>query len=284
MEHDETALSFLEQWAARIPGLVRTGPRQWKLPAVSDVSFPESGHAALAEIEEGSYWFNHRNNVIAAVVRNFPPSGPIFDIGGGNGYVSLGLARAGFDCVVVEPGSSGAANAAARGFPVIAAPFQDLAIGDATLGAAGLFDVLEHIEDDATALANIYRVLKPGGRLYLAVPAHQLLWSEEDVFAGHFRRYSLSALRRRVEKAGFTVEYGSYFFAALLAPIFLLRALPARLGLARNHGQENAARDHALPRSIAWYFQTSFARELKKFSAGKKSPVGASCFLVARKP
>lgn len=276
-------LTFVEQWAAKIPGLVRTGLRQWELPGVSGVSFPESGHAVLAEIEEGSYWFNHRNSVIAAAVCNFPPSGPIFDIGGGNGYVSVGLARAGFDCVVVEPGPSGGANAAARGFPVITAPFQDLAIGDATLSAAGLFDVLEHIEDDAAALTNLHRVLKPGGKLYLAVPAHQLLWSDEDIFAGHFRRYSLPTLRRRVEKAGFTVEYGSYFFAALLAPIFLLRALPARLGLARSHGQEKAARDHTLPPSVAGIFEASFARELKNFSAGKELHVGASCFLIARK-
>ena len=277
-------LRFVEQWTANVPGLVRTGPRQWELPAASGVSFPESGHAALVQIEEDSYWFNHRNNVIAAAVRNFPPNGPIFDIGGGNGYVSLGLARAGFDCVVVEPGPSGAANAAARGFPVIAAPFQDLIIGDATLSAAGLFDVLEHIEDDAAALANLHRVLKPGGRLYLAVPAHQLLWSDEDVFAGHFRRYSLSDLRRRVEKAGFTVEYGSYFFAALLAPIFLLRALPARLGLGRKPGRDGAARDHALPAGIRGIFEASFSRELKNFSAGEESTFGASCFLIARKP
>jgi SAM-dependent methyltransferase len=283
VQHDVTDLVSVEQWAAHIPGLVRTEPQRWELPDNSIVSFPESGHAALAEIEERSYWFNHRNAVIAAGARHFPPPGPIFDIGGGNGYVSVGLRNAGFDCVVVEPGPHGAANAAARGFPVICAPFQNLSIAGNTLPAAGLFDVLEHIEDDEAALANLHRVLKPGGRLYIAVPAHRILWSEEDIFAGHFRRYSLRILREQVEKAGFTVEYGTYFFAALLAPIFLLRALPARLGLGRTHGNEKAMRDHVLSGGIGRLIHASFASELATVSAGKTLRFGASCFLIARK-
>ena len=60
----------------------------------------------LHQIEESSFWFKHRNACIEAAVKCHPPrsGGPIFDVGGGNGFVTLGLIRAGFETVLVEPG------------------------------------------------------------------------------------------------------------------------------------------------------------------------------------
>lgn len=270
------AEDFLKRWAAQVPGLTHTGAF-WEAGGGGAVSYPQSGHAALAEIEAGSFWFNHRNAVIAAVAKRFAPPGPLFDVGGGNGYVSLGLRGAGVECIVVEPGPTGAANAVQRGFPVIRAPFQDLQIPDGSIPAAGLFDVLEHIPDDRAALANLHRVLMPGGRLYIAVPAYNALWSSEDIHAGHFRRYTLGGLQRRLREAGFTVEYGSYFFRALLLPILLLRALPFRLGL---RGTKAPAQDHAPP---PHWLLSLLARERGRIAAGDTLSFGASILVVARK-
>src|SRR3972149_2771725 len=50
-------------------------------------------------------------------------------------------------------------------------------------------DVLEHLEDDRAGLADIYRVLKPGGRVLVTVPAFQSLWSRRDVQLPPKRRY-----------------------------------------------------------------------------------------------
>ncbi len=61
----------------------------------ADISYPLSGHRIMAELEETSFWFNHRNDVLMTAIRRFPPPGPILDVGGGNGYVSLALKRAG---------------------------------------------------------------------------------------------------------------------------------------------------------------------------------------------
>ena len=67
----------------------------WYSSENQDVSYPPDGNEACFAIEDGSFWFKHRNSCIASIVRNFPPEneGTIFDIGGGNGYVSLGLAN-----------------------------------------------------------------------------------------------------------------------------------------------------------------------------------------------
>lgn len=278
---DETGT--LARWCEHVPGLVKTGARQWALSPTAAVSFPADAHTSLAGIEERSYWFKHRNDVIIAAVKQHPPNGIIFDVGGGNGFVSAGLHKAGFSCAVVEPGTIGAANAAARGLPVICAPFQDLHPANESMPAIGMFDVLEHIEDDIGVLSEIHRVLKPGGRFYVAVPSHNLLWSKEDADAGHFRRYTLHGLSKLLAKAGFVVDYKTYFFAILILPIFLIRALPARLGLQSSNRDDG--QDHAPPSGVIGYaFRHSFRRELAKISAGQASGIGASCLVAAHKP
>lgn len=83
---------------------------------------------------------------------------------------------------------------------------------DATAALWGSFDtavsfqVIEHIEDDVTALKNTLRLLKPGGRLVLMVPAHQALFGDMDQALGHFRRYEESDLREKLVRAGFEIE------------------------------------------------------------------------------
>ena len=72
------------------------------------------------------------------------------------------------------------------------------------------FNVLEHIADDAAALAGLRRVLKPGGRLILYVPAFMILYSAMDRRVGHLRRYRKTSLRELVERSGFEVDQVRY--------------------------------------------------------------------------
>jgi hypothetical protein len=88
----------------------------WYGPRTEPLSYPADANDACFDLEDDSFWFQHRNRCIVSVVRRFlPQEGPIFDIGGGNGFVSAGLEDAGFDVVLVEPGPAGAANAKKRG-------------------------------------------------------------------------------------------------------------------------------------------------------------------------
>ncbi len=68
------------------------------------------------------------------------------------------------------------------------------------------FNVLEHIPDDQTALNTLARLLVPGGRLCLLVPAHPFLFGPLDEVLGHERRYEKRGLRARLETAGFELE------------------------------------------------------------------------------
>ena len=73
--HDD-GRKILEVWCENIPGLVRTGTCSWALQGKTEISYPRGGHASIADIEESSFWFKHRNAVIAAVVRRFRPLAP----------------------------------------------------------------------------------------------------------------------------------------------------------------------------------------------------------------
>jgi len=277
---------WITAWAKRVPQLRQVGPGHWRGNAEIDVSYPANGHSALARVEADSYWFNHRNDLISAVVQRFPPGGPMFDVGGGNGYVALGLRDVSVASVVVEPGGHGAATALERGLPVIEAPFHLLQIPADTLPAAGLFDVLEHIDDDRAALASLYEAIEPGGMLYLSVPARTALWSAEDEYAGHYRRYTLSQLKKKVAAAGFTLEYATYFFGILVVPVFLLRSLPSRLGAeSKMNDAATVERQHRMPTGLLGRaFRRSFDRERATVLQGGTVAAGTSCLLVARKP
>ena len=67
-------------------------------------------------------------------------------------------------------------------------------------------NVLEHIEDDVSTLADLLSILKPGGRLVLIVPAHARLYSSLDVHLRHFRRYEKPELEKKIRDAGFVLE------------------------------------------------------------------------------
>ncbi len=67
-------------------------------------------------------------------------------------------------------------------------------------------NVLEHVKDDLLALNNLYKLLKPEGKLILLVPAHQFLYGEIDRSINHFRRYNKLEISRILQKTGFTIE------------------------------------------------------------------------------
>jgi len=248
------------------------------------INYPENGHANCLQLEDQSYWFQHRNNCILAIIHRFPPSGAILDIGGGNGFVAQRIIAEGFSTVLIEPGAVGAFNAKQfRKIPdVINASFEDTNFEDGSVSAVGLFDVLEHIEEEIF-LAKIWKALKPNGLVYLTVPAHDWLWSYSDVYAGHLRRYNAEMIQKLLGEK-FTLKFFSYTFSALLLPIFLFRALPYRIKPNSKHGLlsrniEFGTESGFVVKSINWFLD----REYKQLQTGKKIPFGTSCLIVLEK-
>jgi ubiquinone/menaquinone biosynthesis C-methylase UbiE len=195
----------------------------------SNTTFSDAQSSMLDSASSSSWWFETRNLLIHKYVKSSPNMGYLWDIGSGPGVVSSYLQNHDIPCIAVEPSRGGVLASAKRGVPSIESDLESLQIPDASVGRIGLFDVLEHIELRDDFLREIWRVLSPDGSLILTVPALNWLWSAADEHAGHFIRYSQRSIRRELAKNGFKIQRSQYFFASLVLPLLLLRALPYRL-------------------------------------------------------
>ena len=86
-----------------------------------------------------------------------------------------------------------------------------LPLASAAFDLVAAFDVVEHVEDDAAAFAELARVTAPGGALLLSVPLHQAAWTPFDAEVGHARRYEPDRLLARLAGAGFEVRQSALF-------------------------------------------------------------------------
>lgn len=259
----------------------------WYATKEEEVSYPSGGNDRCFEIEDKSFWFQHRNACIIELVKKFPPrgKGPIFDVGGGNGFVAKGLTDAGWDVVLVEPGSGGARNAKKRGLQhVVCATTKSAGFKPGCTPAIGVFDVVEHIENEQAILRHLYELLEPGGMFYLTVPAFSFLWSRHDLYAGHFRRYYCATLCNNLKKIGFTIHFSSYFFSFLLFIILIQRCFPFWLKSKLNSGPSYSNKNHIVENRLLFKFlKIMLSWEIESVKESKKILFGSSILLVAQK-
>jgi SAM-dependent methyltransferase len=194
----------------------------------------------LAQLQETHFWFAGRLRLVAALTASdLRKRQRVLDVGCGAGATLRWLSDRGHDAVGIDSSSASLAHAS-RLVPAATLQRGDAArlpFEDASFDGVLLLDVLEHV-DDAAALAEAHRVLRPGGWLLVSVPAHAWLWSVRDRDAGHRRRYSRRAVLRVVEEGGFDVERVTYYQCALLPALAAGRLATRRVGGRRLRDRE----------------------------------------------
>lgn len=125
----------------------------------------------------------------------------------------------------MEPDPVLLGKAQAKGMGAVPGRAEELPFPDGSFDAVCLFDVLEHLEDDRAALAEVRRVLKPGGLLFISVPLHPGLWSAHDVACGHFRRYRPDDLETLAVSCGFGIVEKRHFVSLSLPLAWVARKL-----------------------------------------------------------
>lgn len=250
------------------------------------VSYPDDGNSVCFEMEDMSFWYQHRNECLVEAMKahGFPKE--FLDIGGGNGITALAMQNAGYHVTLVEPYASGIENARKRGIrSTVQSTLEEYVTEtNGTAQAAGFFDVMEHIGDDKAFLDNINRLLVAGGRIMLTVPAFQSLWSENDVQLGHFRRYTLDQLSGLLARAGFKVTYASYFFSLVWAPMWVARVLPEKFGIKKDNTPSKKRNEHMAGRPLtARLLRRVLSWEVNAIRKKIKIPFGTSCLIIAQK-
>ncbi|GAA2024479.1 hypothetical protein GCM10009740_12540 [Terrabacter terrae] len=158
----------------------------------------------LAQLEDDHWWYRERRHLLAKAIADLTP-GHALDIGAAGGGNTRVLREHGWDAVALEYGQDGAEVAHERGLATVRADATRLPFSDDALDLVVAFDLLEHLPDDDTAVAEVRRVLKPTGTYLVAVPADPRLWSSHDEAVDHVRRYTRAGLVDLLQRGGFEV-------------------------------------------------------------------------------
>ena len=182
----------------------------------------------MAELDQRHWWYRARRKVLAALIERVArpaPGARILEVGCGTGHNFPMLEEFGtVDAIEVDPAAREMAERR-LGRAISSAPLPVLdGVADASFDMIGSFDVIEHIADDAAALAGIARCLKPGGKFVMTVPAHQWMWSAHDVVNHHQRRYSKSGLEALFRASPLKLEKMGYLNSLLLPVAIAARA------------------------------------------------------------
>jgi SAM-dependent methyltransferase len=180
-----------------------------------------------AEAAAEGWWSRGRADVVLSLLPSPDGRRRVLDVGSGWGAVTSRLGDWG-EVIGVEPSEVARREAEGRGVRVIEGTAEALPVEDGGFDLVISSDVIEHLPDDAAALREIVRVLRPGGLALITVPANPRLMGAHDRALGHHRRYTRGSLRAAMGSAGLEVERVTHF-STVLYPL----ALPVRL-LSRN--------------------------------------------------
>ena len=178
--------------------------------------------------EHSHFWFRgFRQYVKLAITRATAGAAHprILDCGCGTGS-NLEILGAYGEAVGFDLTRTGVAFARTHGHRVVQASIGDIPFPDASFDFVTCFDVIQSLPDDVErqAMAEMRRVLKPGGWLLVHTAALQLLSGRHSVLSQEVRRYSRPRLRSVVEAGGFQIERLTYAHASLLPILLPLRA------------------------------------------------------------
>jgi len=234
----------------------------------------------MFEAEERQWWYAGQRAVALSLFEPWARGRRLLllDAGCGTGFNLVALARFGAT-VGVDLSQDAIGFCRERGVRAVRGSVLRLPFPDAAFDAVTSFDVIYHdwVADDRAAVAEMARVLRPGGALLVRVPALELLRGAHDAEVLTRRRYTLGELRALVESCGLRVERSTYCNALLFPVLLLRRTLDRLLG---RHGSDVGF----LPPLVEKLFLRLMSVEAFCVRRGLRFPVGASAVVLGVKP
>lgn len=238
--------------------------------------------ALLAHTADEGFWFRAKEDIVGnALAFYVRPDSTVLVLGVGNGLTVRRLRQRAPDCAVTGLDADAAAiDLCSRDDPKGTYRVCDLEVdpmaASGTVDVVIALDLVEHLRDDAGFVARVARCLKPGGVFAVNVPAHQWMFSQHDVNAGHLRRYAPRAIERLMRTQGLDLVHSSPLFMTVMAIVVLWRFGVQRLVRV---GMDKTDMWVRLPDPLERFLYSVSMLESKV-----KLPIGLSHFLIARKP
>jgi SAM-dependent methyltransferase len=232
------------------------------------------------QAEDRHWWYRGRRTVLEGVIAGLglPDGARILDAGCGSGRNMVELARHGTVTGVELSETSVTLARERHAGEVIAGSVLEMPFPEDSFDFAVSLDVIEHLEDDLTALKELRRTIAPGGSLLVTVPAYQWLWSGHDEINHHHRRYTRRSLQRVAEAAGWRQARTTYFNSLLLPAAIVLRVLD-RLSTKTT---ESSLDLWVPPEPLNWVLERPLAIEAALIKRGVRIPAGLSLLAVFR--
>ncbi|MEW6073291.1 MAG: class I SAM-dependent methyltransferase [Planctomycetota bacterium] len=248
-----------------------------------------TAYRQFLELERSHWWFRGRRTVYLGLLRHALAGerpARVLDLGCGSGGFLPGLAALGRAVYPSDVDLESLRHCRDRGFPggVVSSGYA-LPYAEASFDLVCLFDALEHIPDDRRAIREVARVLRPGGRSLVSVPAYGFLYANNDRIARHERRYTRGMLREVFRQAGLAVERNThtnvFLFPAILPAVLLIKLGEALLPRRARATHTNLS--WPIPSFVHHLLYGIFAAELP-LSRRFDWPAGHSILAIARKP
>lgn len=184
----------------------------------------------IEAIEDSHWWYVARRKIIFDSVFNILDSyvtPSILDLGCGTGYNIDYMKQAGYtNCLGLDFTFDALKYCKNRDIDdVVCADTIQIPFADNSFDVITSLDMIEHIEDDSSAIREMHRVLKPGGQLIIFTPAYQFLWGLQDEISHHYRRYTAHELKKKTENQGFIIDRITYTNTLLFPVVFLGRMM-----------------------------------------------------------
>ena len=194
----------------------------------------EHTYAIMHRVEDSHWWFVGRRLILESFLREIvqkirtPHSAlRILDVGCGTG-ANLEMLQKFGAAEGVDVSDEALEFCQSKGLKTHKGLAEKLPFADESFDLVTALDVVEHLDDDLAGLREMNRVLKPGGRTLIFVPAFMWLWGVQDDVSNHRIRYTKKQIVERLRLANFEIERATYanwtFFAPILAGRFLMKA------------------------------------------------------------